>query len=230
MSRSTAPSSHDGGQRPGGRRSTWRWVAAAAGLAGYAALSNWLMVHAAQQPWAVAALFGPLVGGLAAVGWARRQWATLAGSAALVALLGWIVAEGGVRDIQWMYFLQHGALHLALAGTFGLTLRPGSTALITMMGERVHRHFTPAMRAYTRALTAAWALYFVAMVVVSTVIFLFAPWPWWSAFCSVVTPLAAIALFGGEHVWRYRRHPEFERITMRTAFEAWQRSGDPQAR
>lgn len=210
----------------------WGWRVALVGLfvAGYATLSHWLMVNAAQQPWAVAALFGPLLAGIALMGWARRQWPTLAGCAALVALLAWIVAEGGVRDIQWMYFLQHGAIHLALGWSFALTLRPGSTALITMMGERVHREFTPAMRDYTRRLTAAWALYFVAMVAVSTAIFLLAPWPWWSAFCNAATPLAAVAFFAGEHVWRYRRHPDFERITMRTAFEAWQRSGEVRAR
>lgn len=208
----------------------WRVAAAAVVAAGYAALSHWLMVNAAQQPWAVAALFGPLVAGIAAMGWARRQWPTLVGCAALVALLAWIVAEGGVRDMQWMYFLQHGAIHLTLGWTFALTLRPGSTALVTLMAERVHRVFTPAMRAYTRRLTAAWALYFAAMVVVSTAIFLLAPWPWWSAFCNVATPLAAVAFFAGEHVWRYRRHPDFERITMRTAFEAWQRAGEARVR
>ena len=35
-------------------------AASAAAIVGYALLSHWLMVNAANQPWAVAVLFGPL--------------------------------------------------------------------------------------------------------------------------------------------------------------------------
>lgn len=209
----------------------WRIAAAALSLLGYALLGHWLMLHAANQPWAVAALFGPLLVAVGGMGWHRRQWATLAACAALLVLLAAIVWRGGVRDMQRMYVLQHGAIHLALAWSFALTLRGGGTPLITLLAEGLHRKlqqdFTPAMHAYTRALTSVWAAYFLGMVVLSALIYLLAPWSWWSLFCNLLTPLAAALLFVGEHLLRYRRHPEFARVSLRAAFDAYQHSGSP---
>lgn len=207
--------------------SGWRLVAAAAALAAYAALSHWLMVHAADRPWAVAALFGPLVAAVAAAGWKQRQPWLLAACAAGVALLVVVVQRGGVDDVNRTYVLQHGGIHAALAISFALTLRPGGKALIELLAERLHRRFTPAMRAYTRRLTLAWAVYFAAMIVISLGIYMLAPWPWWSLFCNVATPLAALAFFVGEHVWRYRRHPDFERVSLQSAFAAYRGSAAP---
>lgn len=203
----------------------WRYAVAAAALAAYALLSNWLMVHAAQAPWAVAALFGPLLLAVAASSWQRRQWLALAACAALVLALAVIVARGGVQDMQRMYVLQHAGIHAALAWGFGITLRPGSTPLITSLAARLHRRFTPELRAYTRWLTLLWVRYFVAMIALSFAIYALAPWAWWSLYCNLLTPLAALALFVGEHLLRYRRHPEFERVSLRDAFEAYRQTG-----
>jgi len=209
----------------------WRIAAAAAALLGYALLGNWLMLNAANEPWAVAALFGPLLVAVAGMGWHRRQWATLAACAGLLVLLAVIVWRGGVRDMQRMYVLQHGAIHLALAWSFALTLRDGAKPLITLLAEGVHhklkQDFTPAMHTYTRALTGVWVAYFMGMVLLSALIYLLAPWSWWSVFCNLLTPLAVGALFVGEHLLRYRRHPEFARVSLRAAFEAYQNSGKP---
>ena len=207
----------------------WRIAAAAAALVAYALASHWLMVHAANAPWAVAALFGPLLLAIGGVGWARRQWLTLAACAVLVLVLAVIVARGGVQDMQRMYVLQHGAIHLALGWSFAITLRPGSTPLISALARGLHtrlgQDFTPALAHYTRRLTALWVAYFVGMVAVSALIFWLAPWPVWSVFGNLVTPLAAGVLFVGEYLLRYRWHPEFARITLRAAFEAYQHSG-----
>lgn len=207
----------------------WRIAAVALSLLGYALLGHWLMLHAANQPWAVAALFGPLLVAVGGMGWHRRQWATLAACAALLVLLAAIVWRGGVTDMQRMYVLQHGAIHLALAWSFALTLRGGGTPLITLLAEGLHRKlhqdFTPAMHAYTRVLTLVWAAYFLGMVVLSALIYLLAPWSWWSLFCNLLTPLAAALLFVGEHLLRYRRHPEFARVSLRAAFDAYQHGG-----
>ena len=204
----------------------WRLALAAAALAAYAGLSHWLMLNAADRPWAVAVLFGPLVLAVAAAGWRQRQVPTLAACALGVAVLALVVWRGGVDDVNRMYVLQHAGIHLALAWSFALTLRPGGKALIEMLAERLHRHFTPAMRAYTRRLTLWWVLYFLGMVVVSLAVYVLAPWPWWSLYCNVLTPLAALAFFAAEHVLRYWRHPDFERVTLRTAFAAYRSAAD----
>jgi uncharacterized membrane protein len=120
-----------------------------------------------------------------------------------------------------MYVLQHAGIHAALAWTFGSTLRRGSTPLVTAMAERVHERVTPAMAAYTRQVTQLWAAYFVAMIAASFALFSAAPWAWWSLFCNLVTPLAALALFCAELLWRHWRHPDFERVSMARVMHAW---------
>lgn len=196
-------------------------VAVLAALVAYALFSAWAMAHAPDRPWAIAVLFGPLVAGLAIEGALRRHAGSLAASGALALLLAAVVVRGGVADMSRLYVLQHAGIHAALAWFFGRTLRAGSTPLITAMAERIHTRFTPEMRAYTRMLTRVWALYFVAMIVVSLLLYGLAPWHWWSVYCNVLTPLAAISLFVGEHALRRWRHPEFERASLAEAVRAY---------
>jgi uncharacterized membrane protein len=199
-------------------------------FAGYAALSTWLMVHAPREPWTVALLFGPLLLAVAGAAWQGKQYALLAACGAGAAVLVWVVARGGVDDINRLYVLQHGGIHLALAWAFGSTLRVGSTPLISALAASVHEHFTPAMQAYTRWLTGLWTVYFVGMLGVSALIYALAPWPWWSVYGNVLTPLAAVGLFVVEHVLRYRRHPDFERVSLRAALGAYRRhTAQPEA-
>jgi uncharacterized membrane protein len=197
-------------------------------FAGYALLSHWLMVHAAREPWAVALLFGPLVLAVAGAAWQRRQTAQLVACGVGVAVLAVVVARGGVDDTNRLYVLQHAGIHLALAWIFGSTLRAGGTPLISAMAQSVHERYTPEMQAYTRWLTGLWTAYFVGMVAVSALVYVLAPWPWWSLFGNVLTPLMAAAVFLVEHLMRYRRHPEFERLSIRAAIKAY-RQHDPLA-
>jgi uncharacterized membrane protein len=204
----------------------WPLLAAAGFVAAYAVLSHWLMVHAAIEPWAVAALFGPLLGAVALSALKQQRWWTLAFCAGVALLLARIVAAGGVADMNRMYVLQHAAVHAALAWAFAGTLRAGATPLISALAARLHGSgMTQAIHDYTRALTRAWVLFFVAMIGLSLTIYALAPWPWWSFFCNLLTPLAAVAFFFGEMAWRRWRHPEFERVPWRRAVAAWREHG-----
>lgn len=201
----------------------WRVLAVALALAAYAVGSGALMAWAPEHPWSVAVLFGPLLAAFALGGLAKRHWPTVAGALAATAAVVAVAWNGGA-SVQWLYVAQHAAIHASLALSFGLTLRPGSTPLITLLAQQVHTVFTPAMRAYTGALTRFWAQFFMAMILVSLAIFLLAPWPVWSFFCTVLTPAAAGVLFVAEYFWRYWRHPDFERISMATAAQAYRRA------
>jgi uncharacterized membrane protein len=201
----------------------WRVAVALALVAAYAVASHLLMTHASDHPWTVAALFGPLLAAAAWSGWRARQPRLLLGCAVALIVLVTVVARGGVDDVNRLYVLQHAGIHLALAFTFGITLRAGATPLIVAMGEKVHRVFTAEMRAYARRLTAAWVVYFVAMIGVSLLVYALAPWPWWSLFCNLITPAAALGFFVAEHVYRYLRHPHFEPVSLRAAWDAYQK-------
>ena len=201
--------------------STWGLVAAGSGLVAYSLLSWGLMAQAPDRAWTVLALFGPLLAGLALAGLQRRHVPTLLGCAALAGVLVVVWQRGGV-DVHRLYVLQHAAIHALLGWTFAITLRPGATPLITALAERVHAEPLGApVRAYTRRLTAGWVGFFAGMIVVSAALYALAPWGWWSFFCTVLTPLAAVAGFVGEFAWRRWRHPEFEVVSMRSAMRAW---------
>lgn len=205
----------------------WRLAGAGAALGAYAIVSHMLMVHAPDRPWTVAALFGPLLAALALGGWLRRHRPTLMACAFVLTVVVVVVARGGIEDIHLMYVLQHAGIHAALAAIFGLTLREGSVPLITAVAERVHETVTPPMRRYTRGLTGLWVAYFAGTIVFSLLLYTLTPWPWWSLYCNVVTPLAVITLFIGEHAWRRLRHPEFEAVSpLRVLLAYHQRRAD----
>jgi uncharacterized membrane protein len=199
----------------------WRVTAWCAAIAAYALASHWLMVHAAGRPWAVAVVFGPMVLALAGASWQQHQPWWLAACAVGVALLAAVVVRGGVTDIHRMYLLQHAGLHVLLAFSFGLTLRANAIPLVTRLAETLRARSTTGLRAYTRRVTQVWTGYFLGMVAVSLAVYALAPWPWWSLYANLLTPLAAAALFVGEAVLRYRWHPEFERVSLRSAFGAY---------
>jgi uncharacterized membrane protein len=199
-------------------------VLAVGALAAYALASHWLMLNAAAESWAVAALCGPLLLLVLGIAWKRRDALSIAGSLLLLVVLTLVAAHGGTKDANRLYVLQHAGIHLALAWIFGSTLRAGGTPFITALAERVHRSVTPAMRAYTRRLTAVWTAYFVAMALLSCALYAAAPWSWWSLFGNVLTPLSLLLMFGGEHWLRYRLHPEFERASIVQAVQAYRRS------
>lgn len=199
----------------------WQIAAGVLVIAAYAGLSHWLMLHAGTAPWAIAAIFGPLLAALAGVAWRRRHWPTVVFCGALLAVLAAVVAHGGVDDLNRLYVLQHIGIHFVLGGSFALSMRHGQTPLITAMAERVHREMTPAMRVYTRKLTGIWTLYFAGMVVASWWIYALLPWSAWSLFGNVLTPLSCMTLFFGEHLVRYWLHPEFERASIASAVRAY---------
>ena len=53
------------------------------------------------------------------------------------------------------------------------------------------------------------------------VLYAWAPWAWWSLFANLLTPVAALGFFVGEHVLRYWMHPEFERVSLAQAVRAY---------
>lgn len=205
----------------------WRLAAGLLGAAAYALLSHWLMLHAAAEPWAVAALLGPLL--FMAFGVALKRGSRPLLAAALLSAIGLtaLVARGGVGEVSRLYVLQHAGIHAALALSFGITLRRGPLSLIGRVAQHVHGSLSPAMVAYTHAVTRAWTIYFAAMTLLSLAVYAACTWSTWSLLANLLTPLAIAVLFVGEHLLRYRLHPEFERTTLSAALRAYSRGAAP---
>jgi uncharacterized membrane protein len=100
----------------------------------------------------------------------------------LAALLGAAV----LSHQQVLAALPSIALNLMLAGVFGATLRPGETPLIVRIAEVADGVLAPEFVRYLRALTQAWAIFFITMAGLSLVLMLYTPFEWWSLFVNVL--------------------------------------------
>jgi uncharacterized membrane protein len=198
-----------------------RWAVGAAAALLYAAGSHALMTRAQDSPWALLIVLGPLVVLGAAAAWGNGHRALALAGVCLLLLLALQAAAGHGISSRWLYLAQHAGVHLALAGWFGATLRPGKEPLVSALARRVHRNFPPAMARYTRNVTLAWTLYFLGMAMVSLVLFLAGDFAEWSLLANILTPILTAAFFVGEYLLRYRLHPEFEHVGLRQAVQAY---------
>jgi len=201
-------------------------VAVLVGLA-YVLGTHWLMTRAGGSPWNVVGVLTPMLAAIAIGAWRGGQH--LLGGVATLAIIGLCTQalRGVALPPSLLYLAQHAGIHLFLAVGFGSTLRAGHTPLITTMAARVHREFTPAMVVYTRKVTIAWTVYFVAMAAISLALFAFASFDVWALFANLITPCSVAAMFVGEHTLRYRLHPEFERTSIADAIRSYRH--DPKA-
>ena len=193
---------------------------AALGL-GYVLGSHWLMTRPGESPWNVVGVLAPMLLAIAVGAWRGGQHGLAALAALLVAGLCGQAVFGVKVAAALLYLAQHVGVHLFLAVGFGSTLRAGQTSLITTLAARVHQHFTPAMAVYTRKVTLAWTLYFIAMAVLSVVLYAFASFEAWARFANLLTPLAGALMFGAEYLLRYHWHPEFERTSVSDAIRSY---------
>ncbi|SEA07065.1 hypothetical protein [Variovorax sp. YR216] len=187
---------------------------------GYAFVSHWMMLYHAAEPWAIVVLLGPLW--LTAMGLAGSRFGSrgLALSAMVGVVLFALVIRGDVGDTNRLYMLQHAGINALLCGWFGGTLRAGRLSLIGQFAQRVHP-LSPAHVAYTAQVTRVWTLYFALMAVASVIVFETQPFAVWSVLANLLTPLLIGVLFLGEHLLRYRLHPEFERTRLVDAVRAF---------
>lgn len=121
--------------------------------------------------------------------------------------------------------LPHLAIYFVLLGWFGGTLRPGREPLVTFMARHVHETMSPQLIAYTRRVTIAWCVFFLAMALTSTALFLRAPVATWSLFANLLNLPLVIAMFVGEYLWRRLRHPEMSRATIPMMIRSFMKLG-----
>jgi len=188
--------------------------------------AQWLMSHAPRHLFTAVFVLAPTLLGVCVALWnaQRRGWALLL----LAAAGGTLVALTwhGVHDIRPLYLAECVTIYSALFWLFWHSLRSG-TPLITRLARTMH-HLTPDMERYTAKLTRAWALYLAGMGLLSLLLFVLLPFTWWALYDTIISPLALGGFFIGEHLLRYRWHPEFERASLWASVSAWRQRGQGQ--
>jgi uncharacterized membrane protein len=177
------------------------------------------------------ALVPPLALGFGAAARAplrRRVW--LLPLWALVAAALWIARATLARHFEWGLYLEHVSFNLAMALLFGSTLAQGRVPLCTQFAAAMSDELTPAVARYTRQITLAWTLFFVAVAALSSLLFALAPIVAWSTFANYLALPLTGAMFAAEFACRRFALPDEPRSGALDAFVAWRRYADADAR
>jgi len=156
-----------------------------------------------------------LVGGVLASrnpGWAKGLAA--AAAALLVAL---IAADRAGLNLSLMPGIPHALTYAALLAGFGGSLLPGHVPILTRVVVSVRGPLPEALMIHTRRVTAAWCCFFAAQLVISLILYLWAPLEIWSFFINVLNLPLVLLMFIAEYsyrVLRFRDYPHDSLLDM----------------
>ncbi len=215
-----------------------RWAVIAAGAISYPILAHYSTTQSAmtETPWlGVGVSLAPSLAILLFITWNSSRKPVMLLLSAVVGMLVWGFWGMLERNFSWAYFIQHAGTNLMLAAVFGVTLARGRQALCTRFAEAVHGSLAPEVLRYTRQLTLAWTLFFIAISLTSSLLFAFAPIEIWSIFANFLTFPLVILMFVAEFLVRLRKLPNLERHNILDGIRAfWKpshaRSDTPSAR
>lgn len=196
---------------------TVRWVVIAAGAIAYPVLAHYSTsaTAVATMPWlGVGMSLTPALAILLWLTWTSQRKPTMLLLCTAVALLLWGLWDTLEHNFSWVYFIQHAGTNLMLAAVFGTTLARGRQALCTRFAEAVHGILAPDVLRYTRQITLAWTLFFVAVSLVSTVLFLFFAIETWSIFANFLTFPLVLLMFAVEYGVRLYKLPHLEKHSI----------------
>ncbi len=125
--------------------------------------------------------------------------------------------------VALIYLAQHLAVHAALAAFFLSSLAQGRTPACTRFARQVHETMSPALLGYTRFITWAWGLFFVANGLFSAGFMLLAGADVWVDYALYATFPLVIGLFILEYLLRLGVLPREDLSSPVSAIIAYRR-------
>ena len=127
------------------------------------------------------------------------------------------------RNFPNLFFVEHAGFNLVLATVFGRTLLAGHEPLVTQFARMVHGTIPPEVERYTRKVTIAWTIFFLALFAASCVLYIGGWLTAWSVLANAVSPILLGAMFVIEYLVRLRALPHFERVGIMGGIRAFTR-------
>lgn len=202
----SAPSSH---RRGGGKDEARLWGALGLPML-YGVLVHYGVLSGRFAP-ALALLLAFLAwGALGRLRSGRGFWSILPFLLATLFIFGALRADA----VLSLFFVPPLVVPLGLAVLFGLTLLPGATPLVTQVSRVMKGELDAKALRYTRGVTQAWTLFFLALALESVLLAYFAAPATWSLFANGLNYLFLAAFFVIEYLIRRRlfrevTHPPF---------------------
>ncbi len=123
----------------------------------------------------------------------------------LALLLGAVmlgIADSLGAHIGLYYLCQHVGVHIALAAVFLGSLRGDRQPICTDLANQVHDHMSATLVRYTRQITWAWGIFFIANGTLSIVLMAALGAALWSTYAVYATFPLVVAMFAGEYLVR----------------------------
>lgn len=154
---------------------------------------------------------------IAAAGWAtfmefgKRVAAISVIAISLLSLI--LISTLGQPHPEIVFGLPHIASNLWLLWLFGRTLKKDRIPLITTIATRVRGMLSQELLVYTRRVTTAWCIFFIAQIVISITLYISSPLYFWSAFINVLNFPLIVIMFLGEYGYRITHYSHHSRST-----------------
>lgn len=201
---------------------TWRVAATVAALVTWAVASHLGSAGIGGADFSVLVAVLPLVLAAVLLLWKRGGVGMrVVGLGALAALLLalWPLLKS---NAALLYYLEHVGSLLALAALFGRSLIGSGEALITSMARAIYAgSLSERKQRYTRQVTLAWTVFFVANAAISTALFWLAPVRTWSIHAHLLMGPLVVLMFLVEHMVRIRVLPPQERPKLTDVVRAY---------
>jgi uncharacterized membrane protein len=186
----------------------------------YAVFAHYASATPGIGPWVILLAGAPLIVVGFSFGWANRRSAVLWLLAiAALAGLAWVWPRLQ-NPVGWLYFLQHVCINIVLGLIFGRSLVRQRQPLCTVFARLVHEEMTPELLRYTRQVTLAWTLFFLASAMLSILLFFFATIESWSVFANILALPLVVVMFVVENEVRKRVLPLRDQVGLRATVRA----------
>jgi uncharacterized membrane protein len=116
--------------------------------------------------------------------------------------------------VEWLLFIPPVLINAMLAWLFGRTLVRGRVPLIARFAMMEQGTLSAELAGYTRTLTWAWTLLFLAAALFSLALALSGHRDAWSLFTNFINYLLVAALFLGEFAYRRLRFPNYRHHSL----------------
>ena len=138
----------------------------------------------------------------------KHKWLLVAAVAAVLTFIIW--QRPSERNVLALSGLPHAFAYLGLLTIFGVSLIPPRESVITILARRVRGPMSEEVIAYTRAVNWAWCFFFLAQLLGSLLLWLYAPRSVWLFFINILDfPLIAVMFFAeyGYRIIRFHDQP-----------------------
>ena len=152
-----------------------------------------------------------------------RSFLILSVIAAYPVAAWWVFVHGGraATTALWIAAVPQVFCYLGLLWLFGRSLTSGREALLTRFARFVHGEIPSPVERYTRQITVFWCVFFAAMAITSTILFLFVSVDAWLFFANVLNLPLVLCAFCAEYLYRsmrFRNRPYPSLVATISAF------------